>query len=136
TTADGSEATHRAMTASNRGRHASREKRTMIIIVQGGRNNTDRDAEYNVLEPYAQVGNILVNGGGKGWDALCYEIWTKDFQLPAVTHPAPWEREGKAAGPMRNMAIVKALSVADYADLTPDVLIARSRARGTARRLQ
>ena len=104
----------------------------MIILVTGGRNNTDRDAAYNALEPYAQVGNILVNGGGKGWDALCYEIWTKDFQLPAVTHPAPWDREGRAAGPMRNMAMVKGLSLAPYADLTPDVLIAGKGGRGTA----
>src|SRR5690606_41813138 len=104
----------------------------MIILVTGGRNNIDRDAAYNALEPYAQVGNILVNGGGKGWDTLCYEIWTEDFQLPAVTHPAPGDRAGRAAGPMRHSAMVRGPFLAPYAHLTPYGPIPGVGRRGTA----
>lgn len=104
----------------------------MIILVTGGRNNNDRDGARNALEPYRSVKNILVSGASTGWDTVCVRVWVTEFQLNAVLHPAPWDRMGRPAGPMRNRAMVKGHSLALYAKLVPDLVIAGWGGSGTA----
>lgn len=113
----------------------------MIILTTGGTAQTlasmgitpsaARESAQAALTLYAAVGNILVQGGANGWDEICRSIWHHTFQLPYVTHPAAWDRQGKAAGPVRNIAMVRGLSLAPYGALVPDVVIVGPGDRGT-----
>jgi hypothetical protein len=96
----------------------------MIILVTGGRDYNDETAVKEALRPYAEVGNILIQGGADGADTLAHRLWTKLFQLPSVTVPAAWSRMGRAAGPARNVHMVRGTSLAPYCDLVPDLVIA------------
>jgi len=104
----------------------------MIVGVTGGRDYDDGDHVIERLEPYAEVGNVLVCGGADGADWLSLVEWVDRFQLPAVVDPAPWNRAGKPAGMMRNMRMAKGLTLAPYATLPLDVLVAFPGGRGTA----
>lgn len=106
----------------------------MIIMVTGGRDFDDYDRVYVGLSPYDEPGNILVVGGATGADELARQVWHYDFQLPYIVEPAPWERSGKPAGPMRNMSMVEGLSLVPAVggkSLHPDVVVAFPGGRGT-----
>jgi hypothetical protein len=107
----------------------------MLIMVAGGRDYGETRSEERLirrkLEAYAQVGNILLSGGARGADSLAEEIWTLDFQLPAMVAPAPWDRVGKAAGPVRTYAILTGTAWSPYMTQTPDVVLAFPGGKGT-----
>lgn len=103
----------------------------MIVLVTGGRNYDDWRKVSDRLAPFG-VGDILVVGGADGADERARQAWHYRNQLPYVVHPAPWDRTGKAAGMMRNMAMGKGLTLSPYASLEPDLVIAFPGGRGTA----
>jgi hypothetical protein len=103
----------------------------VIVMVTGGRDFDDEQTVAQALGDYG-VGDYLVVGGARGADELARRFWHYELQLPYVVHPAPWDRTGRAAGQMRNMAMVKGLSLAPYARLIPDEVVAFPGGVGTA----
>ena len=104
----------------------------MIILVTGGRDYAKGWRVRRELREYAEPGNILIQGGANGADTLAHQVWTRDYQLPSVTVPAPWDDHGKVAGQMRNHQMVVGNSLAPHAVLEPDVVLAFPGGRGTA----
>lgn len=104
----------------------------MIIWVAGGREYDDWDHVRSVLDQYADVGNLLVEGGGRGLDYIARRIWTHEYQLSSLTVPARWNASGRAAGPVRNLTIAAGLSIAPHGDLKPELLLAFPGGSGTA----
>lgn len=99
-------------------------------MVTGGRNFGDRAMIRRNLLPF-ELGDILVVGGANGLDEIARQIWHVEKELPYVVMPASWKRTGKAAGPMRNMAMIKGLALAPYALLVPELIIAFPGGTGT-----
>ena len=104
----------------------------MIIMVTGGRELDDIEPVVTALEPYTTVGSIMVNGGARGLDFLARQYWQSCAQLPYVTVPAAWNRQGKAAGQIRNIVMARGHAVAPYGVIKPDLLVAFPGGRGTA----
>lgn len=65
---------------------------------------------------------LLIHGGAHGADTLAGE-WARDNGIPVQVVPAEWDTHGKAAGPIRNRAMLA---------LSPDAVIAAPGGRGTA----
>ena len=86
------------------------------ILVTGSRDWTDRELlERHLLLQSAGKGTVLVHGAcPTGADRLADEI-TYSWPWTVERHPAEWYMHGKAAGPLRNQAMV---------DLGADVCIA------------
>lgn len=83
------------------------------IIVCGCRNWADRDQVARNLSvewalhggPY---GHVVVHGDcPTGADAFA-EAWCANVGVQTEKHPANWERDGRAAGPVRNRAMARA----------------------------
>lgn len=109
----------------------------MIVATTGGRYfDFNRQFSYEKFlkfwKQFDNVKNILIVGGATGWDAKVAHLWHHTFQLPYVTVPAAWDRTGRAAGPARNIHMMRGNSLAPYAHLKPDVLVAGPGGRGTA----
>lgn len=102
----------------------------MIVMVTGGRTYRNKAVVARALEGYV-VGDYLLVGGADGADELARQYWHYELQLPYIVHPAPWNRSGRAAGIQRNMAMLKGLTLAPYARLVPDELVAFPGNRGT-----
>lgn len=85
----------------------------MKLLVCGSRSWTDKERMYAVLSVLPKP-DLLIHGDARGADKMAAEIglglgWTVD------AHPADWYRHGKAAGPIRNKAML---------DLKPDLVLA------------
>lgn len=79
------------------------------VLVCGGRDYTDREKIYHVLDAYlARIGPdmLLVNGGAPGADTLARE-WAVDRRVDHLTLYARWDLYGRSAGPIRNRAMAK-----------------------------
>lgn len=50
---------------------------------------------------------ILVHGDCRGADRIAADIWS-EWGLPVQAYPADWAIHGRAAGPIRNQAMVDA----------------------------
>lgn len=66
---------------------------------------------------------LIIEGGAKGADRLARE-WAIANGIPYVTEEANWARDGAAAGPMRNAAMLRKHS--------PEGAVAFPGGRGTA----
>lgn len=91
------------------------------ILVTGGRDFANRAMvrlALRDLEPDA----VLVHGAARGADTLAAEQWTA-WGRQVEAWPANWREHGKAAGPIRNQAML---------DSGVDLLIAFPGGRGTA----
>lgn len=83
------------------------------ILVTGSRDWVDaaviRQALLDVWESYdCPVAPVLVSGGcPTGADAIAERLWT-GWSFPVERHPAEWDAHGRAAGPVRNNAMVTA----------------------------
>lgn len=99
------------------------------VLVCGGRKYYDRTRLYGELDrihgmggPEGYIG-VLIHGACQGADLLA-ESWARDRQVPYLGLPAKWKREGKAAGYVRNKAML---------DLgMPDIVVAFPGGKGTA----
>ena len=65
---------------------------------------------------------LVIAGGATGADRMA-ESWAHHERIPLCVFPANWRFQGKAAGPMRNKAML------DFG--RPDIVIAFPGGRGT-----
>jgi len=97
------------------------------ILVCGGRDFADKDFLFDWLDDYRSrcLDPIthLIHGAARGADTLAGE-WAALRGIQPVACPALWRAHGsKAAGPMRNAAMLQ---------LWPDIVIAFPGGTGTA----
>lgn len=78
------------------------------ILVTGSRTWTDNTLIAHHLGRAAQLlpAAVLVHGDARGADRIAAAIWTR-WRLPVEAHPADWERDGRAAGHLRNALMVR-----------------------------
>ena len=93
------------------------------LLVCGGRDYTDKEAVWNLLDRAHAKFNIthLIHGDAKGVDRLAGE-WANARGVQEVSCPANWARFKNAAGPIRNQYM---------AELDPNALIAFPGGKGT-----
>lgn len=92
----------------------------MTVLVCGGRDYADRAfvfASLDVLKP-----TTVINGGAEGADRWARE-WASERHVVCVTVEADWSLHGRAAGPIRNRAML---------GFRPDLVLAFPGGRGTA----
>lgn len=83
---------------------AMESKTPTILLVTGGRDYSDRDCAWGVLDSIARYhpGFALVQGGARGADALA-KAWAVAHGHPSFTCDANWDYYGnRRAGPIRN----------------------------------
>jgi hypothetical protein len=102
-------------------------KRGLVVAVTGGRDfENARDLHCALDALHVKEGPIVavVQGGGSGADgaAAAWASWREGVQR--VTCDAHWQRDGRAAGPIRNKRMLELLR--------PDVLLACPGGAGTA----
>lgn len=85
----------------------------MKVIISGGRDYQNEGFVWFVLDyVHTERGiTLLIEGGARGVDRLGRE-WAIARGIPYHTEPADWEQFGKAAGAIRNRAMLKIEGVA------------------------
>jgi hypothetical protein len=96
----------------------------VLVLACGGRDYENgqrvRAALDKILEKQPTM--WLMHGGARGADYLA-GAWAFDRRIPCLVVPAHWERDQKAAGPIRNAAMLA---------LQPSYVVAFPGGRGTA----
>lgn len=79
----------------------------MILIISGGRDYDDQAFVWRVLDYVhdERVITLLIEGGARGVDRLGRE-WAISRGVPYHTEKADWDKFGKAAGAIRNRAML------------------------------
>lgn len=97
----------------------------MRLLVCGGRDFTDADYVFRVLDRVhaKRPISLLIEGGARGADRLARN-WAINRGVAYKTENAEWKRYGKAAGFMRNKAMLDIWS--------PDGVVAFPGGAGTA----
>jgi hypothetical protein len=75
------------------------------VIVTGSRYWTNVGAIELALE--AEQPTLVVHGGARGADAIAH-AWARRKGVAVQEYPADWQRQGKRAGPIRNVQMVSA----------------------------
>lgn len=91
------------------------------VLVTGGRDFRDRALVDEVLGWYEI--EVLIHGGARGLDVLAGE-YARLRGIREWVFPAQWEKYGRSAGPIRNVAMLQVSK--------PDVVIAFPGGRGTS----
>jgi hypothetical protein len=88
----------------------------MRAIVCGSRDSVDRDGVFAGLDEVhaKQPISLVIEGGADGVDHFAF-LWAAERKVGSLTVDADWNKYGKAAGPIRNRAML---------DERPDVVIA------------
>ena len=73
------------------------------VLVCGGREYANRRRVHKIL--FKILPKRLAQGGARGADAHARE-WAEALSVPCDTFAADWERNGKAAGPIRNVRML------------------------------
>lgn len=94
---------------------------TQRILVCGGRDFADYDFLADALDWYAP--DVVIHGAAKGADSLAHR-WAQNRCVTVESYPADWRKNGKAAGPIRNVRML--------AEGRPDVVLAFPGGNGTA----
>lgn len=96
----------------------------MKILVCGGRDFREADYVNSFLDGIydSEPVTMLIHGGAAGADALG-AAWAKSRGIHSARVDALWDAHGKAAGPMRNRAMLA---------LGPDLIVAFPGGSGTA----
>lgn len=83
----------------------------MKIIIAGGRDHIPTPIEVAAVSNIFRHNDIgeIVEGGASGVDSWAREFGRK-LGIKVFTFPADWQHHGKAAGPLRNIAM------ANYSD--------------------
>lgn len=76
-------------------------KRTLRLIIAGGRSYQLTDEDYRELDALRSRIEEVVTGGAFGAD-FCGKMWAKANRIAIREFPADWATHGKAAGPLRN----------------------------------
>lgn len=92
------------------------------VVVTGGRDFTDRELVFSVLD--AECPTDLAQGGGPGADTLAVAWYRFRWNREPITYFAAWGSEGRSAGPRRNQRMLD--------DFEPDLVIAFPGGKGTA----
>lgn len=88
------------------------------VLVTGGRKYRNREAVFSALDAIeSQTGSdiIVIEGGQRGYEdgkPVCgadffANKWAEERGRVCLTYFAPWEREGSAAGPIRNSEMLR-----------------------------
>lgn len=95
----------------------------MKVIICGSRSMSDEDARRagELLDTAAGI-EMVIEGGAKGADNMAY-WWARTRGIHCAKIEALWHVYGRAAGPLRNEAMLQ---------LTPDAVIAFPGGCGTA----
>lgn len=80
---------------------------TFTVLVCGGRDYNDDRTAYLVLDALHKDPGIteIIQGGARGADMLAFQ-YARDRCIMCTTFHAEWERDGKAAGPIRNQRML------------------------------
>lgn len=92
----------------------------LVVLVCGGREYDDFEKVRGVLD--ALMPACIVHGGSKGADELA-DRWAKARGINVIPFPADWRTFKKAAGPIRNTAMLEAAM--------PDLVVAFPGGKGT-----
>jgi predicted Rossmann-fold nucleotide-binding protein len=101
---------------------------SLRVLVCGGRHYADKSRVWDALDALADEqsaaggGLFVIEGGAQGADRFARE-WRAKRLHPGKTYPAAWDREGKAAGVLRNGRML--------AEGKPDLVLAFPGGRGT-----
>lgn len=97
----------------------------MKILVCGGRDFANESAVINFLFRIDDERPItsIIHGGAKGADELAGRT-AQLLQIPCTVFKANWERDGKAAGPIRNQRMLD--------EGKPNLVVAFPGGKGTA----
>jgi hypothetical protein len=101
------------------------ESDRLTVLVCGGRDfvrGSALRAALLRLHTHQRITRV-VTGGARGADALA-ATWARDYGVSLAEYPADWRTHRRAAGPIRNAAMLAAES--------PDLVIAFPGGRGTA----
>ena len=95
------------------------------ILVCGGRNYADRTRAHAVLNGlHAEIRiSVVAHGDASGADRMAAG-WAMDYGVTSSAYIAQWERDGRAAGPIRNARML--------AEAKPSLVVAFPGGRGTA----
>lgn len=97
------------------------------VLVCGGRDFSDRDYAFSVLDGYYDLYGraicALIHGDAPGADQIG-DAWARRHDIPVLRYPALWKIHGRAAGPIRNQQMLD--------EGYPDVVFAFPGGRGTA----
>lgn len=77
------------------------------VIVTGSRSLRSRHSLESVLR--SADPDILIHGAAKGADELAEDWAYRRQEIDVIAMPAIWERDGNAAGPLRNAAMLDVL---------------------------
>lgn len=80
----------------------------MRVLVCGGRTYYDRERLWRLLDELHHSMHIdcILEGGQTGADQLAFE-WSQTRDVAVETYMAAWKRYGLAAGPTRNLLMLK-----------------------------
>lgn len=97
----------------------------MRILVCGGRDYSDTDTAYRVLDRVHRERGIttIIEGNARGADRIA-GYWARKNRVANEKYRANWDRDGKRAGPIRNQKMID--------EGKPDAVIAFPGGRGTA----
>lgn len=79
----------------------------MRLLVCGGRDYCNKAAVFAALDRAhaKRPVSVLIHGGARGADSLA-EDWAICHHVEVAAFPADWQRNGKSAGPIRNMRML------------------------------
>lgn len=86
----------------------TRAKAGIALLVCGGRDFTDRDKAFSTLDRFAAEHGpvaVVIHGAAAGADTIAGE-WAAERNITEIRVPADWDANGKAAGPIRNAAML------------------------------
>jgi hypothetical protein len=97
----------------------------MKVLITGGRSYSDRQRLFGELDQIhaARSISLIIHGAASGADTLA-DDWARAAGVEVVSCAADWKRHGRAAGPIRNAAMLK--------DHSPNMVVAFPGGRGTA----
>ena len=95
----------------------------MRILVCGGRDYKNESRVNEVLREYLDIKDLVIcQGEARGADRLAKE-WAKTYGVECIGYPANWNRDSKAAGPIRNRQMLN--------EFKPNLVIAFPGGNGT-----
>ena len=86
------------------------------LLVSGSRTISDKHKVFQALDEMMSVmlkgeDVTIIEGGAKGVDTLA-RLYAIERKIPYEEHPADWNKNGRAAGYIRNVEMVKEADVA------------------------
>ncbi len=96
----------------------------MLVLITGGRTFSDRELLFEALDRLHLTHGFtsVLHGGASGVDALAGE-WAKERGIHVTACHADWKKHGRAAGPIRNQAML---------EKQPKLVVAFPGGKGTA----